>query len=105
GGAPLAAALERFAELRYLRNHEAATQLPDRPEDLAAYDVILFSDVGADTLLLHPETLQSKIRPNRLRSVEQYVARGGGFAMIGGWMSFGGFAGHGRYHRTAIEET
>jgi uncharacterized membrane protein len=103
GAAPLIAALESFAELRYLRNHEAG-QLPNRAEDLAAYDAILFSDVGADTLLLHPETMQSKIRPNPLRAVEQYVARGGGFAMIGGWMSFGGFAGHGRYHRTPVEE-
>jgi len=105
GAAPLLAALEGFAEVRYLPNHVAATQLPDRAEQLAEYDAILFSDVGADTLLLHPETMAGKIRPNRLRSVEQYVARGGGFAMIGGWMSFGGIGGHGRYHRTAIEET
>ncbi len=103
--APLIDALESHVELTYLRNHEAVKGFPDTPEQLAAYDVILFSDVGADTLLLHPETMQSHIRPNRLRSVEQYVQRGGGFGMIGGWMSFAGFDGHARYHRTAIEET
>ena len=34
--------------------------------------------------------------PNRLRVIGDYVRAGGGFAMIGGWMSFGGF--HGKAH-------
>jgi uncharacterized membrane protein len=63
---------------------------------------VLLSDVGADTFLLHPETLLGKIRPNPLRELEQYVANGGGLAMIGGWMSFGGIAGSARYHHTPI---
>ncbi len=104
GGTPLLEALQGHADVTYIRNHEVPARFPDTPEQMSEYDVIVFSDVGADTLLLHPETLQSKIRPNRLRSVEQYVARGGGFAMIGGWMSFAGFSNQARYHGTAIEE-
>ena len=34
--------------------------------------------------------------PNRLKLVGDYVREGGGFAMIGGWMAFGGF--HGKAH-------
>jgi uncharacterized membrane protein len=104
GAAPLIEALETEFDLLYVRNHETARLFPATAKQMAEYDVVLFSDVGADTFLLHPETLQSKIRPNPLRLVQQRVADGGGFAMIGGWMSYGGFAGAGRYHRTAIED-
>jgi uncharacterized membrane protein len=33
------------------------------------------------------------------------VRAGGGFGMIGGYMSFGGIGGRAHYHQTAIEET
>src|SRR6185436_12096923 len=46
--------------------------------------------------LLHPQTLAGELMPNRLATIGDYVRAGGGFAMIGGWMSFGGF--HGKAH-------
>jgi uncharacterized membrane protein len=36
--------------------------------------------------------------------LRDYVAGGGGLAMIGGWMSFSGIDGKARYHGTAVEE-
>lgn len=105
GLAPLAEALDGFAQLTHLPGHLAATAFPSTVDDLGRYAVVLFSDVGSDTLLLHPDTfLHSQVRANRLHLVRQYVAQGGGFAMIGGYMSFGGFEGKAHYHGTAIEE-
>src|SRR5205085_238241 len=66
------------------------------------YDVIVISDAPADSFLLHPETLAGKILPNRLAVIGDYVRAGGGFAMIGGWMSFGGFHGKAHYAYTPL---
>mgnify|MGYP001231314657 FL=1 len=106
GLAPLARALEGFAELVYVPNHKADEDFPDTAEELAsAFDVVLFSDIAADTLLLHPDTLlRSIIRPNRLRGVQEFVAQGGGFSMIGGYMSFAGIEGKANYRHTPIAE-
>ena len=40
----------------FLRNHDAARAFPSTREELAAFDVILLSDIGSNTLLLSPET-------------------------------------------------
>ena len=102
---PFATALEGFARLTHIPAHLAATKFPLTLDAIKDYDVILFSDIGADTLLLHPDTfLKSQVLPNRLRLIQQYVNQGGGFAMIGGYMSFGGFEGKAHYHATPIEE-
>jgi len=64
--------------------------LPTSLIQMAPYDVIMFSDVGAE--LLMPETM---------RLYENWVSDlGGGFAMIGGENSYG----PGGYYRTPIEE-
>jgi len=105
GLAPLREALDGFAELTHMPGHLAATEFPSTLEGLHAYDVILFSDIGSDTLLLHPDTfLHLKATPNRLRLVQEYVEQGGGFGMIGGYMSFGGYEGKAHYHGSPIEE-
>lgn len=102
---PLADALEGDAELVYMPNHRAVNDFPDTVEELNTYDVVLFSDIGSDTLLLHPDTLhRSIVRPNRLRVVQEYVAGGGGFGMIGGYMSFSGYEGKANYRNTPIAE-
>jgi uncharacterized membrane protein len=105
GHAALTAALGQAFDVVHVPSHKASTDFPDRAEDLARYAAILFSDVGSDTLLLHPKTfLQMEVRPNRLLAVKEYVEGGGGFGMIGGYMSFAGISGQAHYHRTPIEE-
>lgn len=105
GLAPLARAFEGFAELVYIPNHRAIQDFPDTAEQLAAFDAVLFSDIAADTLLLHPDTLvRAIIRPNRLRAIQEYVAQGGGFGMIGGYMSFAGYEGKANYRNTPIAQ-
>jgi uncharacterized membrane protein len=92
-------------DFTHLPSHEAAEQFPLSLESLGQYDVIILSDIGANTLLLHPETwLRGKSMPNRLDLLKQYVENGGGLAMCGGYLSFAGIYGSAKYFRTAIEE-
>jgi len=39
----------------FLRNHDAPTQFPSTTEALAQYACVILSDIGANTLLLHPD--------------------------------------------------
>jgi len=92
-------------EVEHLPNHLANEKFPLTPEDLAKYDAVLLSDIGANTLLLHPDTFIKSISlPNRLVSIRDYVANGGGLVMIGGYLTFQGIDAKGRYAGTAVEE-
>ena len=67
--------------------------------------MLILSDIGANSLLLSPDTFErSLVRPNRLAAVEQYVRGGGGLLMIGGYLSFAGIDGKARYHGTLVED-
>ena len=89
----------------HLPNHLADSQFPNTPEGLADYDVVILSDIGANTLLLHPDTwLRGQPTPNRLRLLKEWVAQGGALAMCGGYYSFAGIYGAARYQRTPVEE-
>ena len=92
-------------ELRHVPNHLASVEFPSSVEELGPYDAVILSDIGANTLLLHPDTTTySKVTPNRLDSIRDYVAGGGALLMIGGYMSFQGIDGKARYHSTPVEE-
>ncbi|MBN9332078.1 glutamine amidotransferase [Devosia sp.] len=102
----LKAALEKGGwDVTFQPSHVAARDFPFTAEDLAAYDVVLLSDIGANTLLLHPETFtKSRVLPNRLASIRDYVANGGGLVMVGGYLTFQGIDAKGQYAGSPIEE-
>ena len=106
GVGPLRAALvDGGHEVTPVPGHAAAAELPFAIEGLGVYDVIVLSDVGADTLLLSPQTfLEGRTTPNRLALLRDWVVAGGGLAMAGGYLSFQGIGGRARYRRTPIEE-
>jgi uncharacterized membrane protein len=86
-------------------SHVAAREFPFSAETLARYDSVILSDIGANTLLLHPDTFsRGKALPNRLEAIRDYVAAGGGFVMVGGYLTFQGIEAKARYQGTAIEE-
>ncbi|HLB80240.1 MAG TPA: glutamine amidotransferase [Dongiaceae bacterium] len=92
-------------DLTYMPTHEAATDFPMRLAELQAYDAVMLSDIGSNTLLLHPDVwLRGKTVPNRLKLIRDYVRAGGGLVMIGGYYSFQGINGGARYRGTAVEE-
>ena len=88
-----------------MKAHEAAAEFPLTQDALAAYEAVILSDLGANTLLLHPDVwFKGRPVPNRLRLLKEWVAGGGGLMMIGGYYSFQGINGGARYHKTAVEE-
>jgi len=92
-------------EVVHLPNHLAAARFPTTLAELAAYDAVILSDIGANTLLLHPDTFErSRPMPNRLALLRDWVAGGGGLVMVGGYLSFNGIEGKARYGGTAVEE-
>jgi uncharacterized membrane protein len=92
-------------EVEHLPNHLANERFPSTPEELAAYDAVVLSDIGANTLLLHPDTFVKSIaRPNRLASIRDYVANGGGLVMVGGYLTFQGIDAKARYAGTPVED-
>lgn len=88
----------------HMPSHVASTEFPLTAAALRTYGVVILSDIGANTLFLHPETwLHGRPMPNRLRALAMYVQGGGGLAMAGGYYSFGGIYGAAHYHRTPVE--
>ncbi|MDB5562871.1 MAG: cytoplasmic protein [Hyphomicrobiales bacterium] len=102
----LQAALEGAGwEVHYQPSHVAARDFPFTAAALAAYDCVILSDIGANTLLLHPDTFTKSIPlGNRLHAIRDYVAAGGGLVMVGGYLTFQGIEAKGQYAGTAIEE-
>lgn len=92
--------IDRFGgtglEIDFMPNHEVSLKFPFSIAEMDHWDAIVISDAPADSFLLAPDTLAGKVMPNRLRLLCDWVKGGRGFAMIGGWMSFGGF--HGKAH-------
>lgn len=105
GVGPLRAALEAGGlEVTYLPNHVAAADFPDSAKALGRYDVVILSDIGANTLLLHPETFARSVpRPDRLAAIGDYVEAGGGLVMVGGYLTFAGIDGKARWAGTPVE--
>src|ERR1700758_2263703 len=106
GGDFLISALqERGIQVSHLPSHQAAKDFPFELGKLQLFDVIILSDIGANTLLLPPETfLEGKRVPNRLELIKEYVLRGGGLVMAGGYLSFQGIYGAARYSKSPIED-
>ena len=101
----LAALKDSPFDVTFMPAHEAQRNFPQTMEALSAYDAVVLSDLGANTLLLHPDTwVHSKPTPNRLRLLRDYVGNGGGLLMFGGYYSFQGNNGGARYHKTPVED-
>lgn len=102
----LRAALERAGySVDFLPNHLAPSQFPLTATALAPYAAVILSDIGANSLLIHPDTFaRSRPLPNRLAAIRDYVANGGALVMIGGYLTFQGIGAKGAYRGTAVEE-
>ena len=101
----LAALADSPYAITYMPAHAAATDFPLTLEALQEWDAIILSDIGANTLLLHPDTwLESRRTANRLTLLHDYVAGGGALMMIGGYYSFQGINGGARYRHTEVEK-
>ncbi|MBO8414789.1 MAG: cytoplasmic protein [Proteobacteria bacterium] len=96
---------ERGVDVVYMPAHTIQTAFPRSAEELAVYDAVIISDVGSNTFLLQNDTFYNmKMVPNALNLIKDYVTQGGGFLMIGGYLSFMGIEGKANYKRTVISE-
>jgi uncharacterized membrane protein len=92
-------------DVTWLTANQAVTGVPFTAEGLDAYDAIILSDIGSNSILLHPDVwLHGKPVPNRLKLIRDWTRRGGGLVMFGGYLTFQGIDGRGRWARTPVEE-
>ncbi|MDP9434272.1 MAG: glutamine amidotransferase [Actinomycetota bacterium] len=90
-------------DVTYLRAHEISGRFPTTGEELQQFDVVVISDVGANSFLLTDDTfLRSKLTVNRLELLADYVELGGGLVMVGGYLSFSGIDARARYGRSPL---
>ncbi len=91
-------------KVTHMPGHEVPNRFPRTAEELSNYDVVILSDIGANSLLLAPETwLAGQATCDRLSLLREYVQTGGGLVMVGGYYSFQGIYGRAAYHDTAVE--
>jgi len=92
-------------EVTFMPNHVAAAEFPFTTGELAAWDVVLLSDIGSNTLLVPPATFaRFEAKPNRLAALRDWTRGGGGLGMIGGYLSFQGIEGKANYRGTPLAE-
>lgn len=101
--AHLIAALETAgATVEFVPCHAVHDRFPSTVAGVDAYDLVLLSDIGADTLQITPDVAAGKTDVDRCGLLAEYVSGGGALGMIGGYMSFAGKYGAARYGRTAV---
>ncbi|MEN6429939.1 MAG: glutamine amidotransferase, partial [Coriobacteriales bacterium] len=79
GVGPLKTALEGAGiGVDHMPAHEVPERFPASVAELAVYDVVVLSDIGADSILLHPDTwLRGQRTVNRLVVLAEWVRSGG----------------------------
>ncbi|NEM92061.1 glutamine amidotransferase [Galbitalea soli] len=107
GGGEFRAALEAAGHsVEHLPAHEIATGFPATAAALRERaDVVVVSDVGANSFQLLPATFtHSQLEVDRTEVLRDFVLAGGGLAMIGGFMTFSGIDAKARWGRTVVAE-
>lgn len=96
---------EEGFDIDYMPSHEVQVRFPNTLEELSKYDAIVLSDIGSNTLLLQNSTFYDmEVKSNALSLIKEFVSNGGGFLMIGGYLSFMGIEGKANYKNTVLEE-
>ena len=105
GGAFLDSLRSAGFPITYIRAHEVSSRFPTTLDELAEHDVVVLSDIGANSFLLTDDVfLRSEASVNRLSLLCDFVRRGGGLVMIGGYMSFSGIDGRARFGMSPLAD-
>ncbi|UOQ56110.1 glutamine amidotransferase [Leucobacter allii] len=101
----IAAAATQGIEVEQMYGHDVPAKFPRTAEALSAYDVVIISDIGANSFLLTPETWKRGERSdNSLRALVEWTEQGGGLMMAGGYLSFQGINAAANFARSPIAE-
>lgn len=103
---PLRDALQAAGhEVTHLPAHLVPDEFPITAEELDRYDVVVLSDIGANSILLPLAVFERSERfPNRLEVLADWVRAGGGLTMIGGYLSFAGIEAKAAFAGTAVDD-
>lgn len=91
-------------EVSNMPAHLVPQQMPSTAEELADYDVIVLSDIGASSLAVPLTVWTGGTAPNAMVALRDWVRAGGGLVMCGGYLSFAGIDGKGKYAGSPVEE-
>ncbi|MGM0877149.1 MAG: glutamine amidotransferase [Bacillota bacterium] len=92
-------------DVDYMPAHDVQVRFPKSLDELKKYDAIVLSDIGSNTFLLQNNTFYNmEIVPNALDLMKNFVNEGGGFLMIGGYLSFMGIEGKANYKNTVLAD-
>jgi uncharacterized membrane protein len=104
-GVHLQRALEQAGHsVTRMLSHQAYHHLPETAEQFGAYQVLILSDIGHDTILLYPGARRNAVPmgPNRMKEIVRYVQNGGGLFYVGGYFTYQGHNGQGRWYGTPV---
>lgn len=91
--------------VEHLPAHHVPAAFPGDADALSAYDVVVLSDIGANSIQLAPAVIERSERgDDRLAALAAWVADGGALIMIGGYLSFTGFAAKAAFRQTPLAE-
>lgn len=101
----IAAAAAQGVEVEQMYGHDVPAKFPRTVEALAGYDVVILSDIGANSFLLPPQTWVGGQRSgNALMALADWVRAGGGLMMAGGYLSFQGFQARANFARSPLAD-
>ncbi len=92
------------ASVTYQPCHVAGESFPRTKDELDQYDLVILSDVGADTLQITQQVADGDTDVDRCKLLADWVRAGGALGMVGGYMSFAGKGGQARYGTTPVAD-
>ena len=101
----IASAKRQGLDVEHLYAHDVPTKFPRSVEAMNKFDVIILSDIGANSFVLPPETwLGGRPSDNPLINLCEWVRSGGGLMMAGGYLSFQGFQARANFARSPLAD-
>ncbi len=101
----IAAAADQGVEVEQMYAHDVPANFPRTVEALSAWDVVILSDIGANSFVLPPETwLEGRRSENPLMALAEWTRAGGGLMMAGGYLSFTGFQARANFARSPVAD-
>lgn len=99
----IAAAATEGIQIEQMYAHDVPQKFPRTVEALSEYDVVILSDIGANSFVLPPETwLDGQSSDNPLLGLADWTRQGGSLMMAGGYLSFQGFQARANFARSPI---
>ena len=92
-------------EVVHMPGHLVPSTFPETQDQLSAFDVVMLSDIGANSLQLSPGVFaQARPGQDRIHELAVWVEGGGALMMIGGYLSFSGWQGRAAFAQTELAQ-